>query len=129
MPRSISGWALILMVACGASLSWTNVAAQSAIPRAPNNSQDAVRAEQANAVHAVAAGPIKLAVDASDAPRKIFHATLTVPVATGAKELTLVYPKWIPGEHGPTGPVTDLAGLKFTVGGQTLSWRRDLVDM
>src|SRR5205085_1136599 len=70
-----------------------------------------------------------LAVDASDAPRKIFHATLTVPVATGAKELTLVYPKWIPGEHGPTGPVTDLAGLKFTVGGQTLSWRRDLVDM
>src|SRR5205823_410062 len=42
--------------------------------------------------------------------------------------LTLYYPKWIPGEHGPTGPIQDLAGLKFTANGQLLKWRRDLLD-
>jgi predicted metalloprotease with PDZ domain len=69
---------------------------------------------------------ITIAVDASEAPRKIFHAQLTIPAGTGT--LTLYYPKWIPGEHGPTGPIQDLAGLKFTANGQTLKWRRDLLD-
>jgi predicted metalloprotease with PDZ domain len=69
---------------------------------------------------------ITVSVDASDAPRKIFHAQLTIPAAPGT--LTLYYPKWIPGEHGPTGPIEDLAGLKFTADGQTLKWRRDLLD-
>ena len=54
---------------------------------------------------------IKLSVDASDAPRKIIHAQLRIPAKPGT--LTLYYPKWIPGEHGPTGPITDLTGLKF----------------
>ncbi|HET9257880.1 MAG TPA: hypothetical protein VFO16_22135 [Pseudonocardiaceae bacterium] len=35
----------------------------------------------------------------------------------------------MPGEHGPTGPVTNLSGLTFTAGGKTLPWRRDAVDM
>jgi predicted metalloprotease with PDZ domain len=65
-------------------------------------------------------------VDASDAPRKIFHARLRIPANAGT--LTLYYPKWIPGEHAPDGPVNDLAGLKFSAGGQTLKWRRDLLD-
>ena len=69
---------------------------------------------------------VKLSVDASDAPRKIFHATLEIPASPGT--LTLYYPKWIPGEHGPTGPIQDLTGLKFTAKGQTLLWRRDLLD-
>ncbi len=71
---------------------------------------------------------ITLAVDASDAPRKIFHAKLTIPVTSSTSELTLYYPKWIPGEHGPTGPIQDLTGLKFSAGGQALKWRRDLLD-
>jgi predicted metalloprotease with PDZ domain len=71
--------------------------------------------------------PITIAVDATEAPRKILHAQLTIPVKPGP--LTLFYPKWIPGEHGPTGPITDLAGLKFTAAGKTISWRRDDVDM
>ena len=72
-------------------------------------------------------GPaVELAVDASDAPRKIFHAQLRIPAKPGT--LTLYYPKWIPGEHGPTGPITDLTGLKFTASGKTLKWRRDLLD-
>src|SRR5438552_6863393 len=76
-----------------------------------------------------AAGPaphVTIALDATEAPRKIFHARMTIPVTGGP--LTLYYPKWIPGEHGPTGPIQDLAGLKFTANGQILKWRRDLLD-
>jgi predicted metalloprotease with PDZ domain len=72
-------------------------------------------------------GPIiSLSVDASDAPRKMFHAQLRIPAKPGT--LTLYYPKWIPGEHGPTGPITDLTGVKFTTNGKALKWRRDLLD-
>jgi predicted metalloprotease with PDZ domain len=74
-----------------------------------------------------ASGPtVTLSVDASEAPRKIFHAQMHIPAKPGT--LTLYYPKWIPGEHGPTGPITDLTGLKFTASGKTLKWRRDLLD-
>jgi predicted metalloprotease with PDZ domain len=71
--------------------------------------------------------PIRLNIDVTDAPRKILHAEETMPITAG--EQTLVYPKWIPGEHGPTGPIDDMAGLVFTVNGQTIPWRRDDVDM
>jgi predicted metalloprotease with PDZ domain len=80
----------------------------------------------ATALQAAAAPHIDLSLDASDAPRKIFHAQLTIPAMPGT--LTLYYPKWIPGEHAPSGPVIDMAGLKFTGNGQILKWRRDLAD-
>jgi predicted metalloprotease with PDZ domain len=69
---------------------------------------------------------VTIFVDATTAPRKIFHATLKIPAPPG--DLTLYYPKWIPGEHAPDGPVIDLAGLFFKANGQTLKWRRDLQD-
>ena len=69
---------------------------------------------------------VTIFVDATSAPRKIFHAKLSIPASAG--DLTLYYPKWIPGEHAPDGPVIDLAGLKFSAGGKTLKWRRDLLD-
>jgi predicted metalloprotease with PDZ domain len=69
---------------------------------------------------------IKIAVDASEAARKIFHAQLAIP--TNAGTLTLYYPKWIPGEHAPDGPVVNLAGLRFLGNGQVLKWRHDLKD-
>src|SRR6476620_6349710 len=65
---------------------------------------------------ATAAPHINIAVDATDAPRKILHAQLTIPATAGT--LTLYYPKWIPGEHAPSGPVIDLTGVKFTGNGQ-----------
>ena len=71
--------------------------------------------------------PITVLADITDAPRKMLHAQLTIPVQPGP--LTLVYPKWIPGEHGPTGPIDNFAGIVFTANGQTLPWRRDDVDM
>ncbi len=73
------------------------------------------------------AAPITLRVDATESPRKIYHAELTIPVSPGP--LTLVYPKWIPGEHAPTGPITDLSGLRISVGGKTIEWKRDPFEM
>ena len=83
-------------------------------------------AQKKTATPKKSAPTITIAVDATSTPRKIFHATLHIPASAGP--LTLYYPKWIPGEHGPTGPVQNLTGLKFSAGGQTLAWRRDLKD-
>ena len=69
----------------------------------------------------------RLRVDATDAPRNILHSTLTIPASPGP--VTLVYPKWIPGNHRPTGPIQNLMGIHFRAGGQELEWQRDLVDM
>ncbi|MBV9087802.1 MAG: M61 family peptidase, partial [Acidobacteriaceae bacterium] len=71
--------------------------------------------------------PIIIAVDATDAARNLFHAKLVIPASPGP--LTLYYPEWIPGEHEPSGPINDLAGLKFSANGQTLPWQRDDVNM
>src|ERR1700694_5904532 len=70
---------------------------------------------------------VKLRVDATDAPRRLFHAQLTMPAKAGP--MTLLYPQWIPGEHGPTGPIANLVGLKIQGGGKTIAWRRDSVNM
>src|SRR6266699_2063047 len=78
-------------------------------------------------VFAVPAPHVTISLDATEAPRKIFHAHLTIPASPGP--MTLYYPKWIPGEHGPTGPIVNLAGLKFTSGGKQITWKRDGVDM
>jgi predicted metalloprotease with PDZ domain len=71
----------------------------------------------------------RLRVDATDAPRNILHSTVTIPVAPG--KVTLVYPKWIPGNHRPTGPIQNLTGLHIKAKGmdKDLDWQRDLVDM
>jgi predicted metalloprotease with PDZ domain len=71
--------------------------------------------------------PVRIAVDLRDSPRHVFHAKLKFPVKPGP--LTLVYPKWIQGEHAPTGPIVNLTGLKILAGGKEVAWRRDDVDM
>ena len=70
---------------------------------------------------------MKLNVDATDAPRHILHASMNIPAKPGP--MTLLYPEWIPGEHGPTGPIVDLVGLKITASGKTIPWSRDTVNM
>src|SRR5262245_32413828 len=72
-------------------------------------------------------GTITLALDARETPRKLLHARETLNVTPGA--LTLVYPKWLPGEHAPDGAIDDLVGLIFTAGGKAVPWRRDPVDL
>ncbi len=76
---------------------------------------------------APAGPPIRLTVDATGAPRRILHARLEIPVRPGP--LTLVYPRWIPGNHSPSGPIADLAGLRLSANGRPLAWERDAVDM
>ncbi|MFT4111782.1 hypothetical protein [Silvibacterium sp.] len=76
------------------------------------------------------AAPIQVTVDVTDAPRKIYHAHLVIPVHPGP--LTLLYPKWIPGEHSPSGPIESLTGLIIRAGGgegSPLAWSRDDVNM
>src|SRR5438270_12155907 len=68
-----------------------------------------------------------LQVDLREAPRRIFHSRLRMPVRPGT--FALRYPKWIPGEHGPNGPIGDIAGLAFTAGGKRVPWHRDPDDM
>src|SRR5438132_10758670 len=74
-----------------------------------------------------AQNPVKVRVDATDAPRRLFHVQMTMPAKTGA--MTLLYPEWIPGEHGPTGPIANLVGLKIEGGGKVIAWKRDSINM
>jgi len=69
---------------------------------------------------------ISLTVDATKTQNKILHMHLVMPVKPGP--LTVYYPKWIPGNHGPDGPIANLTGLKFEGGGKVIPWRRDLLD-
>jgi predicted metalloprotease with PDZ domain len=71
--------------------------------------------------------PIQITADLSEAPRKLYHADLNIPVQAGPVSLTT--PKWIPGNHRPTGPVDEITGVVFTANGKVLPWRRDDEDL
>ncbi len=73
-------------------------------------------------------GTIRLSVDATDVDHRIFRAHETIPVA-GPGPLTLLYPQWLPGEHGPNGPIDQFAGLTVHAGGQAVEWKRDTVEI
>jgi predicted metalloprotease with PDZ domain len=70
---------------------------------------------------------ITVALDATEAPRRLFHSHMEIPATPGP--MTLLYAKWIPGEHGPTGPIQSIVGLRITAGGSPVKWDRDPVDM
>ncbi len=71
--------------------------------------------------------PIRITADLTEAPRKLYHAEIDLPVKAGENSFTT--PQWIPGNHRPTGPVDDITGVVFTAGGKTIPWRRDDVDL
>jgi predicted metalloprotease with PDZ domain len=72
-------------------------------------------------------GTLTLDVDLRDVGQKIFKVHESIPVHPGP--MVFFYPKWIPGEHGPTGTLDAVAGLKLTANGQAVAWRRDLKEM
>jgi predicted metalloprotease with PDZ domain len=76
---------------------------------------------------ALQAQGIHLHVDLTDAPRNIYHAHLQIPVHSG--EISLVFPKWIPGNHRPSGPIGGLTGIRMESGGHSISWHRDPLEM
>jgi predicted metalloprotease with PDZ domain len=73
-------------------------------------------------------GTIKLDVDATDTMRGIFQVHEVIPVAKSGR-MTLLFPEWLPGKHGPRGEIEKLAGLEITAGGKRLAWTRDPIDM
>ncbi len=52
-----------------------------------------------------------------------------IPVEPGAKEMVLLYPEWIPGDHEPSGPIASLGGIITTVDGQRVQWVRDQINV
>lgn len=74
-------------------------------------------------------GAIQLEIDAGDTVRGVYRVTETIPVAPGTRQLTLLYPQWLPGNHGPRGPLAELVDLSFTANGQKLTWQRDPVEV
>lgn len=76
------------------------------------------------AAAAVAAPSMEIVIDATELPRHLLHATVTLPA--DGDQTWLWYPKWVPGVHAPGGPVQNLAGLLITdADGDTLDWHRD----
>ncbi len=74
-------------------------------------------------------GTIDLAIDATDTRRAVYRVTQTIPLAAGTRELTLLYPEWLPGNHAARGPISLLSDIRFTVGGKPVAWRRDPLDV
>ncbi len=79
------------------------------------------------ATFALAAETITLTVDATRTPQKLLRSHEVIPVKPGP--LTIYYPKWIPGEHGPNGPISSVTGLKFEGNGKVIPWVRDTLDV
>ena len=68
-----------------------------------------------------------LTVDETHAPQRIAFVHEEIRVRPGT--LALAYPRWIPGEHGPTGPIQQLAAIRVHAGNATLPWTRDPDDI
>jgi len=71
-------------------------------------------------------GTIRHEADLTDLDRRVISVRQVIPVQPGP--LTLLYPKYLPGNHADTGPIQLLAGVVITAGGQRIDWRRDAVD-
>lgn len=72
-------------------------------------------------------GEIRLEVDASDVERRVVH--VREHVSGIDRGTVLLFPKWLPGNHSPTGPIERFAGLSVSANGERISWTRDPIDM
>lgn len=72
-------------------------------------------------------GAIVLNVDASNTSQQIFRIKESIPVKPG--KLTLLYPQWVPANHGPSGPLNQFAGLTLSANGKPLAWTRDPINV
>ena len=73
-------------------------------------------------------GTIQLSVDGTQPAQGIMRVHEVIPVAKSGP-LVLFYPRWLPGNHSPSGPLDLLAGLTFHAGSTLLTWTRDPVDV
>jgi predicted metalloprotease with PDZ domain len=75
----------------------------------------------------VVGSTMSLVVDETRAAQRFVSVREEINVQPGSLELA--YPKWIPGEHGPTGPIQQVAGLQIHAGTASLPWTRDPEDL
>jgi len=73
-------------------------------------------------------GTVTLNIDATDTRRGIFTTQETIS-GVSAGHMVLLFPKWLPGNHSPTGQIDKLAGLHISANGQEIPWTRDPVDV
>lgn len=71
---------------------------------------------------------IRLSIDARDVARAILRGTMTLPVKT-AGPMVIYFPRWVPGHHAPSGPISRIAGLTVRANGGDVAWKRDPVMM
>lgn len=74
-------------------------------------------------------GPIDLKVDVRSVVDRVERVHEEIPVVPGAKEMVLLYPEWIPGEHAPSGPIDNIAGVVTSVDGKRVQWTRNTTDV
>ena len=72
-------------------------------------------------------GTISLVVDVTNITDRVLDVHETVPIK--GRDITLLYPEWLPGTHSPSNPVGELAGLVVTANGKRIPWVRDRVNM
>jgi predicted metalloprotease with PDZ domain len=75
------------------------------------------------------AGPIALDVNLTNLTDRLAHVHQRIPVERGSKEMVLLYPQWLPGNHSPSGPISRLAGIVTSVDGKRVQWVRDPVNV
>jgi predicted metalloprotease with PDZ domain len=97
---------------------------QISLPVAPTNKSEAIPAAR----DIPYPGTIQITLDATDVTRGIFRIHERIPV-TGAGDLVLLYPKWVPGGHNPRNEIRKVTGITFTANGQPLEWVRDNLDV
>src|SRR5580700_3126749 len=72
-------------------------------------------------------GTISLLVDVTGVNSRVLKVHETIPVK--GRDITLLYPEWLPGTHSPSNPIAELAGLVITANGKSVPWVRDRVKM
>jgi predicted metalloprotease with PDZ domain len=72
-------------------------------------------------------GTISLLVDVTNIKVRVLNVHETIPIK--GRDITLLYPEWLPGTHSPSNPVGELAGLAVTANGKRIPWVRDRVDV
>ncbi len=72
--------------------------------------------------------PMRMEIDLRDLSRQLIQAEITIPIPQSdeaERTVALWYPKWVPGSHGPGGPIANIAGLTIKdSAGALLPWSR-----
>lgn len=117
----------VQILAAGLRALLTALIMVSAIATSPAGAADEAEPNASVTSLSTQANPMTIVLDARQVSRGIMHAHFSIPAKPGP--FTFVYPKWVPGEHGPTGPLGNVAMLAVSSQGQAIPWQRDLVNM